>query len=77
MHSSIAYTTVGEVRLDSACVMRGSAPPAAALAACEAVDDDGEEGDNGVDDGLDSGGDGIYNGHDAVADCAEHGLDLL
>lgn len=61
--------------LDSAR-MRGS-PPAAALAAGKAADDDAEEADDGVDDGLDAGCDGVDNGHDAVADCPEDGLDLF
>jgi hypothetical protein len=57
-------------------VVRRSSSSAAALAACEAVNDDGEEGDDGVDDGFDTGGDGVDDGHDAVADRAEDGLDL-
>jgi hypothetical protein len=61
--------------LDSARMRRS--PPASALAAGEAVDDDAKEADNGVDDGLDTGCDGVDNGHDAVADCPEDGLDLL
>jgi hypothetical protein len=56
--------------------MRRSVSSAAALAACEAVDDDGEEGDNSVDNGFDAGSDGVDDGHNAVADRAEDGLDL-
>jgi hypothetical protein len=56
--------------------MRSSRPPAA-LAAGQAADDDGEEGDNGVDDSLDSGSDGINNSHDAVSNGAEDALDLF
>jgi len=63
--------------LDSTCVVGAGTALPAALAAGEARDDDAEERDDGVDDGLACGGDGVNNGHDAVADCAEHGLDLL
>jgi hypothetical protein len=61
-------------RLDSTRV-RGLCAPSG-FAASQAVDDDGEEGDDGVDDSLNTRGDGVNDRHDAVADGAEHGLDL-
>jgi hypothetical protein len=61
-------------RLDSTR-MRGPPSAAAATAACQAADDDAEEGDDGVDDCLKTSSDGVDNGHDAVADGAEDGLD--
>jgi hypothetical protein len=62
--------------LDSTSMVSACSRSPSALAACQAVDDDGEQRDDGVDDGFDSGSDGVNNRHDAVADCAEHGLDL-
>jgi hypothetical protein len=68
------HQTETRSRLDSTRVCSLCAP--AALAAGEAVDDDGEEGNDGVDDSLNTRGDGVNNRHDAVADGAEDRLDL-
>lgn len=51
--------------------------PAAAVAACEAGDDDVEEGDDAVDDGCEDHANAVDNGHQAVADGAEDGFELL
>lgn len=68
------------VSLDSTSVVCGSrlhTPPApTATAACQAGDDDAEEGDDGVDNGSAGGADGVDDGHEAVAYRAEDTLDL-
>jgi hypothetical protein len=48
----------------------------AAVAACEAGDDDVKEGDDAVDDGCEDHANAVDNGHQAVADGAEDGFDL-
>lgn len=50
---------------------------AAAGIACQAADDDVQEGDNAVHDGHDDGANAVYHGHDGAADGAEASLDLV
>ena len=51
-------------------------PPAAALSAGDAAEDDGEEGEDGVENGLADGDDAVHNGHDAAGNGVEQRLDL-
>ena len=73
-----------KTRLDSACRGAMMLPGATgaglaattAAAAGEAVDDDAEEGGDGVDEAAEDAGNAVDDCHDTGADGAEHALDL-
>ncbi|TGO85709.1 hypothetical protein BPOR_0372g00130 [Botrytis porri] len=48
----------------------------AAASACQAGDEDIEEGDNGIDDTGENGSDSVDDGHETGTDGAEHACDL-
>jgi hypothetical protein len=77
--TNVKRDAVSRVSLDSTSVVRSRlhTPPARpSAAACQAGDDDVEEGDNGVDNGSAGSADGVDDGHEAVAYGAEDGLNL-